>query len=184
MSKKSLALFLSFIMVFSIYFLASENNNSDWTGWGFPIRPDTPEWLETLEHLGHPYAVSRLQAQVPEDVLERMSTEELVDVVLRSPFLMHLYAFSSYAEGAESISRDFNGMRELLTREDRAKYFWDAYEREQMKMTPDTIKSSQILILLSETVIVEELTKDEIEFIEYKMTSSPEEIEIPLTNEK
>ena len=158
MNKKLLALFFSFAIVFSIPFLLNSNSNSHWTGWDFPERVEN-----------QPYDIDLLQ--VPEDILEKMSTEELVDVVLRYPRWYYVYLFSSYAEGVASISRDFNGMRELLAREDdKAKYFWDAYEKQRIKeMEEDptnTLISRQILILLGRTSIVEELTEDEIEFIE------------------
>ena len=58
MNKKLLALFFSFVIVFSIPFLLDHNNDSHWTGWDFPA------YVEN-----QPYDIDLLQ--VPEDILKK-----------------------------------------------------------------------------------------------------------------
>jgi hypothetical protein len=58
--------------------------------------------------------------QIPESILQDMSTAGLVETVLDYPLAIDIWAFSSTQTGFGAIVSEFNGISELLSREDAA----------------------------------------------------------------
>ena len=79
----------------------------------YPIRPGTPEWEAFTSH----EAMVRA-CQIPEGLLEKLSTEELIDAVLDYPLLGDMRLFNSLQMGFDRVSSRFNGLEELLKRSD------------------------------------------------------------------
>lgn len=79
----------------------------------YPIKPGTDEWA-ALRNNDHKIEV----CQIPEDILENMSTEGLTETVLDYPLLFGMMAYSTVQYGFDKVSSDFNGLQELLNRED------------------------------------------------------------------
>lgn len=89
----------------------------------YPIVPGTPEWAE-LETGEQKYAVT----QLPDSVLQTISTEGLVETILSYPLLLNMIAWPTYQRGVESIINRFNGFQELSRREDAAAALLARYE--------------------------------------------------------
>jgi hypothetical protein len=79
----------------------------------YPIKPGTEEWKAFGMHDQMVKA-----CQIPEDTLKKMSTEGLAETVLHYPLLSDVSAFNSVQYGFERVSSQFNGLSELLNRED------------------------------------------------------------------
>ncbi len=77
----------------------------------YPIKKGTPEWFElTTIH-------KKIEAcQIPTDILERLSTEALIETVKNYPLGINLYAYDSLDMGYEKVKSQFNGLAELEKR--------------------------------------------------------------------
>lgn len=79
----------------------------------YRIVPGMEEWAEydTLER--------KINAcHVPDQLLESMTTEALVDTVLNYPLLINMFAFNTLDAGVRSVASYFGGIEELLARDD------------------------------------------------------------------
>ena len=59
-------------------------------------------------------------SQIPDYLLNQMTTEQLVNAVLHYPYLIDIMAYDSYEMAFKDVSQHFNGLLELLVREDGA----------------------------------------------------------------
>lgn len=83
------------------------------TPYEYPYVPGTQEWID----LGNTHA--RYEAsQVPEEVLEHMTTDALLLTVLDYPFLSDMYAYNNMKMGYNAVKTSFNGLREFESRPD------------------------------------------------------------------
>ena len=95
----SLLIFLSFITY------AQEK-------WDYPIKPRTEEWKNLENHQ------KRLEVcQIPESVLQNISTNDLMILCLQYPFLSNVLAFNNMNAGLDMLFINFNGIREFSKRE-------------------------------------------------------------------
>ena len=79
----------------------------------YPIKPGTDEWKAFGSH------EEMLKAcQIPEEILHRMSTTALVETVLNYPLIMDWLTYDTFEIGIESVRKQFNGLSELLSRND------------------------------------------------------------------
>lgn len=79
----------------------------------YPIEPGTDEWKALKTHK-EKLSVS----QIPEDTLQNMTTAALLDTVLNYPLLVDVMAYNSTEMGIEIVCEQFNGLQELLNRDD------------------------------------------------------------------
>lgn len=69
------------------------------------------------------------QSQIPENVLQRMTTEALLQSCLKFPFLLEIYASNSIQRGFTFQHDNFNGLQELFKRPDAAVTMLKLYQR-------------------------------------------------------
>lgn len=106
---------------------AEESGYKDWIAeegtYMFPVNPNSEEWNElgTAEEM-------REATQIPESLLKEMSTQELIIMIENYPLLCDLYAYNSLQEGYEQVKKQFNGIKELLSRPDSYAELIAAYE--------------------------------------------------------
>lgn len=79
----------------------------------YPIKPGMDEWDEILDH-----AAKVEMLQIPEYILEEMTTRALAETVLNYPYLVDMYAYGNTSQGYEIVSETFNGLKELENRLD------------------------------------------------------------------
>jgi hypothetical protein len=79
----------------------------------FSAMPGTAAWAAFTTH-----KQMREATQIPQKTAEGMTTESLVDLALRYPLLPDALAFSSVQYGFETVASRFNGLGELMKRED------------------------------------------------------------------
>jgi len=98
----------------------------------YPAKPGTEEWIE----LGR--KTNRLEAcQIPEDVLNSMTTEALALTVVDYPYLSDIFVFNNPQEGLEYIRMNFNGLDTLLKRKDGAQTLLKMYKKTKAKHQVD-----------------------------------------------
>ena len=128
----------------------------------YPILPGTSEWAE-LESF--PEMIEA--CQIPENILNKMSTEALVETVLNYP-LLGLYPVYKAQEIYSVYSDIFNGVEEMENRDDAGKVLLDKYSAEtesgvttfSNEISVD--KSSFCEIFLSQSVFTEDLDDEEL----------------------
>ena len=85
------------------------------TNYVYPIRPGTDEWsaLETHEE--------KLRVtQLPDDLLNKLRTDELLEVCMDYPLLIDAFLFNTFEDGLEKMCGRFNGFQEFMRRNDNA----------------------------------------------------------------
>ena len=101
--------------------LLEDNNISN--AYDFPIRPGDEEWKQL------PSKKARLEAcQIPDSILRKMCTYDLVKTYFNYPFLGDFFAFQ-YVKSALAKTRiEFNGFDELINRDNGAIKIVEKYE--------------------------------------------------------
>lgn len=101
----------------------SQNLWIDQSGqYDYPINVLDEEWktFTSAEEM-------RSVTQIPETILEYISTEELIQLILKYPLLCDIYAFDTLEDGYEHLKEQFNGIQELLSRQDAFEKLIAAY---------------------------------------------------------
>ncbi len=97
--------------------------------YNFPITTYSNYWksLKTSEEMFS-------ACTIPSEILKKISTEELVNIVLNYPLLCNLFAYNTYQQGFDSIRDQFNGLNELLIRNDSSTILLDLYQNTEIKL--------------------------------------------------
>jgi hypothetical protein len=104
-----------------VYAQNSDSGKSD-DAYDYPIRPGTEEWKALYSFN------DMLEAcQIPENVLESMSTSVLVETVLDYPLLSVYIAHNDWQQGFDILASNFNGLQELFNRSDAGSELLDNY---------------------------------------------------------
>lgn len=125
----------------------------------FPITSGSKEWnlFKTHEEMLN-------ACTIPQNILDELSTKDLVDLVLNYPLLSDFYYYDTYEQGLYYLVSNFNGLRELINRKNAIDIIIDKYqaleipEYNSKKLTLEQEKNStfrdvaQIEIL--ETILV------------------------------
>lgn len=122
--KRAVSLVMASVMVCSLVItaFAAERENMSIGHYEYPIKPGTTEW-EELGTFSRRIAACR----IPEETLDAMTTDALVDAVLDFPFLMNLMVYNSASEGFDCLLSQCDALKELLTREDGADKLAEEY---------------------------------------------------------
>jgi hypothetical protein len=105
--------------------LAAQQANLKTSGaYDFPVKPGTPEWAALKSH-DEMLKIS----QIPTEVLQRMTTRELVKTVLDYPLFGDMLAHNILQEGFGRVTEGFNGLKELIQRSDAGAALLARYRR-------------------------------------------------------
>lgn len=118
--KKSCIYIFLLLLVVSSSKLALANESG---AYKFPITTESKEWKEFSSK-----AEMVAACQIPEEMLSNMSTSDLVETVLNYPLLNSFWAFNSRELAYKTIYNDFNGFRELMSREDATEAILEKYK--------------------------------------------------------
>jgi len=127
-------------------------SDSEESSFEYPINSDSSEWAQYETHDEMLAACT-----VPDEMLVEMSTEDLINIVLKYPLLCDIFAYDSYKEGLFELAVNFNGLRELLNRENGAELLLERYANYEIS-TQESI--SQVIpdeIINEETEQVDEV---------------------------
>lgn len=115
-----------FILILIPTLTFSQNNST----WDFPVKPGSEEWKN--------FATSSEMVdacQIPQDILKTLSTEELLVVCLKYPMFFDIHFANNFQDGMDFICSSFNGLSELLERDDCTKCLIKEYS----KITPSDL---------------------------------------------
>ncbi len=106
--------------------------------------------------------------QLPQYMLDRMTTDALVEAVLDYPFFYDVYAFDDVQVGFDLMMDTFNGVQELADRDDVASVLLDKYCDEDVMMEADSadadsemFRLTNMEILMSQDFVTTKFTKKE-----------------------
>lgn len=125
--------------------------------------PGTPEWkrftstVETIE-----------ACRIPDDILRSLSTKDLWDVCLKYPLLSQYTASNSPYKGIQAIISVFNGLTELMNREDANKVIYSHYLNENVADIDEvkdkgayTFDYCAVELILAQKQIISRFTREE-----------------------
>lgn len=125
-------LFILFSCAISTGYTQEPNN------WDYPVTPGTQEWKNFTTHSQMVEA-----CMIPDDVLKTISSEELIDLCLKYPLLMDIFAYNSLSDGFDSFYSSFNGIQELINRKNVVNYLLHSYEESLLQIESINNKSSK-----------------------------------------
>ncbi|MBW6536520.1 MAG: hypothetical protein K0B11_16030 [Mariniphaga sp.] len=105
--RKICILFL--IIVFPTFSFAQ----NDEVTWDYPVKPGSEEW-KALKNQKEKLEV----CQIPEDILQDIPTNKLMELCFNYPLIYDILAFNSTQTGMNEFRRNFNGLNEFVQRED------------------------------------------------------------------
>lgn len=106
--------------------------------YAYPVKPGTPQWKELDTHS------QMIEAcRIPEDVLTDLSTKALVVTCLHYPLFGDMFAFNDFQLGFDRVKANFNGLQELLHREDVGKEALKAYKEMDDLGSPQSTDSDE-----------------------------------------
>ncbi|MBQ4650104.1 MAG: hypothetical protein IJB73_05325 [Firmicutes bacterium] len=79
----------------------------------YPIVPKTEEWNELQDHMKMIEVCT-----IPNDILNRMTTQALMETVANYPLLVDMLVWDDNQTGYELVKEHFNGLQEFAERED------------------------------------------------------------------
>lgn len=79
----------------------------------YPVTPYDKKWGIYMNE-----AERYVACQIPQEILDKLNTEELLDLVLECPQIIDISLNDSIKDGVKTLAQYFNGMNELLARKD------------------------------------------------------------------
>ncbi|MGI5895455.1 MAG: hypothetical protein ACOX6U_00735 [Oscillospiraceae bacterium] len=123
LQKRLIALAVSFVLLIGcVGFTASAEDTNLAPIEQYKAYIDSLDWASYQTHNEMVEA-----AQIPNNLLNQMSTSDLVEAVMNYPLIVNLVMYSTYQKGFERIVQDFNGMQELLSKGDGAQKLFEYY---------------------------------------------------------
>ena len=130
----------------------------------YPVRPGTAEWanLKTSQQMID-------ACQIPDDIIKNLSTNHLVNLCITYPLLGDMLFASNFQDGFERLSKIFNGLQELLIREDAGVEMLKAYtafsladfNNGRMSGVTNVFLDMCLDILMAQPMFLERLSTDE-----------------------
>ena len=103
----------------------------------FPIKPGSDEWRKFQS------GMEMVQAcQLPQDIMRKLSTEALARTCLSYPLIGNIYAYEDLQTGLRRIIAEFNGLQELLLRDDAGSELMKFYS----EMKPSNLNQNWSLL--------------------------------------
>ena len=99
----------------------------DYIGYRYPILPGTTEWRKFENHQQMVDA-----CQIPDDVYQNMTTEELAQTILAYPLNADMFAYESFEMGFSVVKEHFDGLQDFCDRTDNVSYLIDLYSRQEL----------------------------------------------------
>lgn len=102
----------------------------------FPVTPGSAAWRAFTTHKQMEEAT-----QIPQNKLTGLTTKALLETCLDYPLLIDMMAFNTPQKGVETVIHKFNGLQELIKRNDVATHLANVY---QQLITTDINKLSTL----------------------------------------
>lgn len=117
--KKIFSVILLFVLV--VLVIPNISHAEDSLEREYILTPKSIEWSK--------YSASELQEKlnIPKEQVTSLNTNDLLELVLKYPFIGDVYAFNTVEEGIETIRKRFEPLDELLKREDISEVVYYRY---------------------------------------------------------
>ena len=133
----------------------------------YPVQPDDPEWA-ALTSASEMLAACRVSAEV----IDALSTPQLVEAVLDYPMRIYIILFDDYETGLEVLEGQCDALAALMEREDAASAIAARLRRPETRMGT-SMEELTLLIIASDPRIERQLTAEERDVVakcvEYRM---------------
>ena len=136
--------------------------------WDYPTKPETEEWKK-LENRKAKVDV----CQIPENVLQSISTNDLMTLCLEYPLLYDVFAFENINRGLNKLFNDFNGIREFSKRKDAINCLKEKYLAE-FRIFPNILNSGSLLDG-GNSILLISMLEDLLSYSDFHTSSSTEE---------
>jgi len=156
---------MKYLIFIYIVFVSFAINAQETKIWDYPVKPGTEKWATFTT------GQQMLDAcQIPQEVLESLSTKDLAEVCLNYPLFFQYTAFNDEIVGISNMIENFNGLKELSKRKDGVKELINIYKdfpvitQIQKKTSKDydtPYKLPFIELLLSNDIFVNQLDSQE-----------------------
>ncbi len=90
----------------------------------YPVRPGMSEWKALVAH----DEMQRV-CQIPDATLKSLSTNDLIETCLDYPLYRDMFAYDFFQKGFESVVNHFNGLQELLRRDDASQLLQSKFNK-------------------------------------------------------
>lgn len=151
------------LLLFAIPIISFAQNQK--ATWDYPVKPGSKEWLKVDDYS------KRLQLlNVPEDILLKLNTKELVQICLKYPQMELIFTRNDILSGISYVSTLFNGFIELSKRKDAGTELLRIYK----DLNPDNYATANLKekishkknfivmeLLLASPVILRNMEKEE-----------------------
>lgn len=157
------------IMIFLFCFVCSGLMPQD-IKWDYAVKPGSKEWqqLTTQEKKVH-------ACQIPEELLSKISTQNLMELCLNYPLFLNVTVFSTFSSGFNRFVSDFNGINELFRRNKSAELLKEEFVKMSVKNLDSNLTILQqgkyvydlmfIELILSQDEILRQLSKEELKLL-------------------
>ena len=133
----------------------------------YPLKAGTDEWQNLSVQERH------ARMQLSDNLLGSMRTEDLIEVCLEYPFTLDLFAFNDFQTGFKALYNEFNGFRELLSRDDLAEPFllfldvnWQKADlmkgKESIEIGMYTLLSVIFKYMLAQDAVINQMSRSQI----------------------
>lgn len=147
MKRTLLFIWNIFIIIFVSFNAKAESPNN----WDYPVKPGTSTWFELSSH------DEMIKAcQIPEEILKSTPTKELIELCLNYPLLGDIFAYNKIQEGVSRVSEQFNGLNELINRDDCVNFLFDKMKNQNM-LKSGVLNTIEIGKEISKQMVVESL---------------------------
>ncbi len=153
---------MKLLMILILFVPIIAFSQSDKLKWDYPVKPGSKEWLSITD-----FEKRLALLDIPENILQKISTEELVNICLSYPEFGLIYTRNDLQSGYNYIRSMFNGYRELETRPDAGKVLikiYSGYKPDGFDLSSSDVeigrfvfKFNYIEILLAQTEILNKL---------------------------
>jgi hypothetical protein len=124
--------------------------------YNYPVFPGTKEWasLSTGEEMKN-------ACQIPTTVLEKMSTQAVIQAIWEYPLLSEIFNRYQYQRDFEELLSTNNAYMELTKRNDAGKALFDRLLLVNPLTHGATYESQALEILISQTIFLSQLTEEQ-----------------------
>lgn len=111
------------LLLFLLVFVPLFSFGQKQVTWDFPVKPGSTEWRNANSYQ------ERLNLyNIPDKILDSISTRELIRTCLNYPELRLIFTRNDFQSGYSHIFKEFNGFKELESRNDAGKELLNAYK--------------------------------------------------------
>lgn len=128
------------------------------------MKQGSEEWKQLKSNLA-----KVANCQIPNDILIKTTTSDLLQICLKYPLLTDIFAFNNICDGFKKFENDFNGFRELLSRTNAVMEILECYKTKKPEALPNkgtiiekgnyVISFSILELFLSHNLLIDKLDK-------------------------